>query len=307
MSWDDVQANGTATTSSAEKVVVSQSAVDYDFFSVYGLKPIVGRFFSRNHGGDAASTDDAVPFHAPLVINVAASKAFGFSSPAQAIGKTVTISMGANPQPSEIIGVVQDFSLNTVRSLPPPTVFFVKKNMLDLMSIKLTGQSIPETLKAIERAWSDAGIDSGFSIEPVDQYLREKFADMTRLSKLLVMLAALAITVASLGLLALAAFTAEQRTKEIGIRKAMGAETRDIVFLLVKRFTKPVLLANIIAWPIAFFCMNHWLTGFASHVDLRLWMFLSAGGVALMVAWVTVGLHALLVARTKPATALRYE
>ena len=119
--------------------------------------------------------------------------------------------------------------------------------------------------------------------------------------------AGIAIFVACLGLLSLSVFTAESRTKEIGIRKAMGASKTEILRLLLWQFTKPVLWANLITWPAAYLIMRRWLEGFAYHVDLRLWMFLAASGLALLIAVVTVLGHALLVARAKPVAALRYE
>ncbi len=119
--------------------------------------------------------------------------------------------------------------------------------------------------------------------------------------------AGLAIFIACLGLFALAAFTTERRTKEIGVRKAMGAETGDIVRLLLWQFTQPVLWANLIAWPVAWWAMDHWLQGFAYRVDLPPWLFLAATAAAVVIAWATVSTHAWLVARARPVTALRYE
>ncbi len=141
----------------------------------------------------------------------------------------------------------------------------------------------------------------------LDYAIQTAFADMQKLATLLAMIAGVALFVACLGLFGLAAFTAEQRTKEIGIRKAMGAERVDIIKLLVWSFTKPVLWANLLAWPVAFWLMNRWLGGFADHIDLQPWLFLAAGGSALGIAWLTIGLHAFFVASAKPVKALRYE
>jgi putative ABC transport system permease protein len=119
--------------------------------------------------------------------------------------------------------------------------------------------------------------------------------------------AVLALIIASLGLVALSAFTAEQRTREIGIRKAMGASAGDIVRLLVWQFTKPVLWANAIAWPVAWIVMNAWLQGFAYHIDLGPMTFLAAGDAAVMMAWLTVSAQSFIAARARPVQALRYE
>jgi putative ABC transport system permease protein len=115
------------------------------------------------------------------------------------------------------------------------------------------------------------------------------------------------VVLASLGLIGLSTSITDRRIKEIGVRKAMGAETSDIVKLLLWQFTKPVLWANLIAWPLAFWAMDHWLRGFAYRVDLPLWLFAAAAAVAVGIAWGTVSAHAFLVARAKPANALRYE
>ena len=119
--------------------------------------------------------------------------------------------------------------------------------------------------------------------------------------------ALLAVVIACLGLFGLAAFTAERRTKEIGIRKVLGARTQDIVRLLAWQFSKPVIIANLIAWPIAWWVMRRWLGGFVYHIALEPWMFLAATAAAVLVAWATVGGQALLVARARPVKALRYE
>jgi putative ABC transport system permease protein len=123
----------------------------------------------------------------------------------------------------------------------------------------------------------------------------------------IVIAAIVALTIAALGLFGLSAFTTERRTKEIGVRKAMGASSRDILGLLLWQFTQPVLWANLIAWPVSFFVLRWWLQGFAYHVDLAPWTFAAAGAGALMIAWATVFVHALRVARAKPVMALRYE
>jgi putative ABC transport system permease protein len=141
----------------------------------------------------------------------------------------------------------------------------------------------------------------------LDQRLQEVYLDITRQSQFFTAFSGIAIFIACLGLVGLAAFTAEQRTKEIGIRKAMGARTGDILGLLLWQFTKPVLWANVIAWPAAYFIMRRWLEGFAYHIDLSPWMFLAASATALAIAVLTVIGHALLVARAQPVTALRYE
>jgi putative ABC transport system permease protein len=133
------------------------------------------------------------------------------------------------------------------------------------------------------------------------------YASVSLQSTVISLGAGVALVIAALGLFGLSAHSAEQRTKEIGIRKAMGASSGDIVRLLLVDFSRPVLFANLIAWPAAWWAMSQWLSGFANHVDLPLWLFLASGGLALVIACVTVFAHAILVARATPVTSLRYE
>ena len=172
---------------------------------------------------------------------------------------------------------------------------------------KLDGRHIPETVRAIDRTWKATGHDRPLPQEFEAQWVQDLYKDVVTQAIAIGVFAGLAIVIASLGLFALAAFTTERRTKEIGVRKAMGASTFDVVRLLLWQFTKPVLWANLVAWPIAFWAMDHWLRGFAYRVDLPPWLFLIASTMAVLIAWATVSTHAWMVARAKPATALRYE
>jgi putative ABC transport system permease protein len=137
--------------------------------------------------------------------------------------------------------------------------------------------------------------------------MQHQYMDVIRQGVIFAALSSLALFLACIGLFGLAAFATERRIKEIGIRKAMGADSSDIVRLFAWEFSQPVLLANLIAWPIAYYCASRWLSGFAYHVDLTLWMFVAAGTIALGIALFTVGGQAFFAARAKPVAALRYE
>jgi putative ABC transport system permease protein len=188
-----------------------------------------------------------------------------------------------------------------------PTVFYVDNDNLRVLSVKLTGRQIPETLSAIDRLWKESGEPRPIQRFFLDQYVQDWYLDEIRQGKMFAAFAGVALFIACLGLFGLSAFTAERRTKEIGIRKAMGASSSDIVRMLLWQFTRPVLWANVIAWPAGYYIMDRWLHGFAYRIDLELWMFLAAGALAVAIAWLTVATHALLVARARPVTALRYE
>jgi putative ABC transport system permease protein len=175
-----------------------------------------------------------------------------------------------------------------------------------VLSVRLIGSHIPEALTAIDAAWSQVmhtSIDRSF----LSQRLQDMYADIVLQGTAISLGAGLAGVIAALGLFGLSAHSAEQRTKEVGIRKVMGASSTDIVRLMLGDFSQPVLWANVIAWPCAYFMMQRWLEGFVHHVDTNPLVFVAASVLALVISLATVSGHALLVARAKPVDALRYE
>jgi putative ABC transport system permease protein len=290
------------------QVFLFRGSVDFGFFEFYDIKPIAGRLFSRKHSVDAVSSDPNAPWHPSLIINESAVPMLGFANPQAAIGKMFR-QLGENDkaEPSEIIGVVPDFSLKSVREQIGPTVYYVSPANTGYLNVRLSGNQIPETLTAIDRAWRQSGQPKSITRFFLDEHMQSLYLDMIRQGQVFAIFAGLAVLIACLGMFGLSAFTAEQRTKEIGIRKAMGADTRNILHLLLWQFAKPVLWANLIAWPLAGWLMWNWLNGFAYRIALPLWLLPAASALALGIALLTVLLHSWLVARAKPVTALRYE
>ena len=298
---------------------ISEGPLDVGFFEIHGIKPVAGRFFSKGIGEDMVLDRPDIPpetVQPSFVINVTAARALGFTKPADAVGERYSWVRWQQPSPpgkiplqqiSQIVGVAPDFSLGSVRSPIEPTLYYVNPGRTQMMLVKLEGRRIPETLAAMDALWKRTGHDKPLQHVFENQAVQDLYKDVVTQEIALAICSALAILIACLGLFALAAFITERRTKEIGVRKAMGASTSDVVRLLLWQFTKPVLWANLVAWPLAFWAMSHWLQGFAYRVDLPPWLFLAASIAAVLIAWVTVSTHAWLVARAKPATALRYE
>jgi putative ABC transport system permease protein len=302
-------------------VNTSLGPVDVGFFEMHGLRPLAGRFFDPSRGQDMIldRAGEGAEYQPSVVLNQTLATKLGFKSPQEAIGKTISWSRWSaswakgdrNNQPhlapSEVIGVVPDFGLRSIRDEVRPEVYYIDPGDSRYMVAKLDGRRIPETLRAIKKVWSATGHERPLPVEFENQVVQDLYKDVITQEFALGVCSGLAIVIACLGLFALAAFTTERRIKEIGVRKAMGASTSDVMRLLLWQFTKPVLWANLIAWPLAFWAMDHWLHGFAYRVDLPPWLFALAAIVAVLIAWLTVSTHAWLVARSRPATALRYE
>jgi putative ABC transport system permease protein len=299
------------------RTVVSEAPVDFSFFDVYGIKPLAGRLFDAQRPADGYIA--GAPTNPPIVINQAAVRKLGFSSAEAAVGHTVlwhfhtdlTTAFGKDPaRPSQIIGVVPDFTFGSMRTPINPTLYMVgpKVSYYSLaLNLKLDGRHVPETLQGIDRVWRRMEPGQPIQRAFVNLFTMRLYIDTLIQGAVIAIAAAVALTIAALGLFALSAYTTERRTKEIGVRKAMGASARDILGLLIWQFTQPVLWANLIAWPISFLALNAWLKGFAYHVDAAPWTFAAAAAGAVVIAWATVFVHALRVSRAKPVGALRYE
>jgi putative ABC transport system permease protein len=298
----------TVTLRNGTQVDVDLVNVDFGFFELYQLQPLAGRFFDADRGEDIVPADRDAIMQASIILNEAAVRVFGFAAPAQALGQEVSVAdVRSNAGFSRIVGVVPDFPIGTIRQAVQPSVFFVDPRQWQLLSIKIDGQKLPETLAAIDRAWAqrveDAPIRRMFLADEIEKLYR----DVQRQGQIFAGFSAIVIVIGCLGLFGLSSFAVERRIKEIGIRKALGASSADVVRLFIWQFTKPVLVANLIAWPIVAWLMQRWLDGFAYRIQLSWPPFLAAGGVALAITIATTGFHAFQVARSRPVQALRYE
>jgi putative ABC transport system permease protein len=312
--------NTIVTLADRSQRTVQTGPVDVGFFEMQGLKPLAGRFFSRSQGQDMVlDRPGAGPDVQPsIIVNESAARVLGFAKPAEAVGKTISWTRWsasdptkpnqlAPSRPSQIVGVVGDFTLGSIRTAIEPTIYHVEPRSTGPVLAKLDGRTLPETLAAIDRLWRKTGRDGPVNLRFEDQMVQGLYEDVITQGIVIGICAGLAVMIACLGLFALAAFTTERRTKEIGVRKAMGASTLDVVTLLLGQFSQPVLWANLIAWPVAWWAMNQWLHGFAYRVDLPFWLFVAAMVLAVAIALLTVSFQSLMAARARPASALRYE
>jgi putative ABC transport system permease protein len=295
-------ANVVRIAATGASIQVMNYSVAPDFAAVYGVKLEAGRFLSRDRGTDlhhGAGPEGG----RNVVIDDQAARTFGFT-PDSAVGKTIDLIGGR----VTIVGVVHNVLFAGAQAVQvAPTVFYTDPDLYYEMSVRLKAGQIPETLTAIDRIWQRYVPARPIRSRFVEEAVAQLYADTERQGALLSIFVILAVFIASLGLFGLAAFVVERRTKEIGIRKIMGARTGDIVRLLLWQFSIPVLLANVIAWPVAYYYLHRWLEGYAYRVSLNPVYFVAAGLAALCIAWLTVFAHAVRVARANPIHALRYE
>ncbi|MGZ5985026.1 MAG: ABC transporter permease [Caulobacteraceae bacterium] len=287
--------------------------IDFGFFEVYGVKPLAGRLPSRAFSGadmSSALPGPQVTVPKNVVINAGLARALGYATPQDAVGKSVRLQSASMPprfDPVTIVGVVPDTQFDLTKGPPKPLVYVVLPRWSSLLSVKVRAGRIPETVSAVDRLWKELGDPRPISRRFTNDFLNVVYAPTIRQGWLVGALGGVALFLSCLGLFGLAAFVAERRTKEIGVRKAMGASVRDILRLLLWSFAQPVLWAILVAWPLGWWAMDQWLKGFSARISLSPAYFLAAGGAAVVIAVVTVSFHAIRVARAKPALALRYE
>jgi len=276
------------------------------FLEAYGLAPLAGQLLGERHAV-AAAQESGTPQEVRIVVNRTAVGALGLRSPAQAVGLRLQASAQRGMRYFTIIGVVPDFPTGSVRVPVAPTAYFFDPSRFGMLSVRLKAGRMAQGIAGIRNLWVATGQEGLPRILPLEQYAEGLYRDVMRESVLLAVAAGVALLIACIGLYGMASFIAEQRTKEIGIRKVLGATTGQIVRLLLWQFSRPVLVANLIAWPVVWWLMRRWLDGFSARVPLEPWLFLAGGAFTLAVTLATVGTQAVLVARRPPVAALRYE
>lgn len=265
---------------------------DHDFLKVYDVDLVTGRHFQKENPTDV---------HQAAIINVEGVKAFGWRSPEEAIGKQLW------DRECTIVGIVKDFHWWGLQRNIEPLLVRVVPGLFRSITLTLNTTNLSETISFIERKYKELFPGDVFEYFFVDTRFDMQYQSEERISRTFRIFTALGLFIACLGLFGMASFIAEQRTKEIGIRKVLGAPVSGIVFLFSKEFIKWMLVANLIAWPIAYFAGEKWLENFAYRAGMGVEIFLISAIAALFIALCTVSFQAVKVARANPADSLRYE
>jgi putative ABC transport system permease protein len=269
--------------------------VDYAFIDTYRMEMAAGRNFSRDHPSDAAEA---------FILNETAARRLGWT-PEQAVGQA--LSYGYGNRKGSVVGIVRDFHFESLHQEISPLVLFIRPQDFRLMSVRLRPGSVPATLDFLRRRWAEWRPDHPFQYYFIDERFGELYGAERRLGQVFRSFSFLAVFIACLGLYGLASYSTEMRTKEIGIRKVMGATVPSLAAMISRDFAKWVLAANIVAWPAAYFAMSAWLRGFAYRIGLGAGPFLTAGLAAFLVALLTVSSLAVRAALGDPVEALRSE
>jgi putative ABC transport system permease protein len=302
-----------------DNLAVQFLMVDPSFFGVYGIEPLAGRLFDAARPADfTPDLRDSPPpdAHPSMVINQTMAAKLGVPGPADAVGKVLWVYVPRKRwmMPTTVVGVVRDLYLRSVRTEVTPLMYFARgpEAAFQRLNINVAPGQMDQVLPAIEQVWHQLAPTVPIQIHFVDQDLSAQYDADAQRGQIFAAFALLAVLIACLGLFGLASFAAARRTKEIGVRKVLGASVFDIVKLLVWQFSRPVIAANLIAWPVAFYLMHRWLVGFRYAIELTdppvfLGIFGGASLLATVIAWLTIAGQSLNVARANPGRALRCE
>ncbi|HMB91368.1 MAG TPA: ABC transporter permease [Rhodothermales bacterium] len=292
---DDVRLPGSDVAWPTNMIVA-----DYDFIDTYRMHLIAGRGFSRDFPSDEREA---------FILNETAAQALGWT-PEEAIGQELLWDEWSDERErrsGQVIGVVQDFHYGSLHQEIERLVLLMHPSSVGQLSVRIQPDGVQASMDHIASIWKTWAPSWPFEYEFLDEDIADEYAAEQTLSQLVSVFALLAIGIACLGLLGLAAFMAERRTKEVGVRKVLGASVPGIVLLLSKDFARLVLIAFVVAAPVAYIAMHRWLDSFVYRIDLGVGVFLAAGVFVLAIAWLTVSYQSIRAARVNPVESLRYE
>ncbi len=278
----------------AQKRELKVLYVDHDFLPTYEMRLLAGRSFSRQY-----PSDDSTAF----VLNQRAVKLLGWSTPREAVNAPLV----SGTRQGRIIGVIEDVHFESLQQSIEPLVMIIDQGRFNSVTLKLSIDEVSNTLARAKNIWQQFQPHSPFEYQFLDQNFQRLYQTEQTRGQLFTAFTIVALLIACLGLLGLAAYTAEQRTKEIGVRKALGASVSSVVGLLAKDFLKPVFIAILIASPVAWYTMRQWLQGFAYRIDMEGWYFALAGLLAIGIALLTVSFQSIKAALMNPVKALGRE
>jgi len=279
-----------------EKLSMAIHAVDYDYDDVFGVEMAEGRFFSREFSTDAKEG---------VVLNETAVQFMGLRDP---IGKRFDCPLPFDPdRRGRIIGVVKDFHFRSLHEPIAPLILVIAPGWITDLYVRLDGRDLGGSMASIERIIKTRAPDSPFDYRFLDAEIDRLYSSEVRMGRLVRAGTALAVLIACLGLFGLASFMSVQKTREIGIRKVLGSSTAGIVALLTKDFLLWVAMANLLAWPVAWWAAGSWLRNFAYRVPLSVWPFVLSGGAAMAIAWLTVSFQSFRAAASNPVDSIRCE
>ena len=291
------------------KIDMHHVSVDYDFLQAYNIPLAAGRYFSEAFSNDLTQASADV-MH--VIVNELGLNQLGFSSAVDAVGKSFYQFLRSDEGEQSrkryvIVGVMQDQNFMGLHNGVLPFMFYVSPERYTRLSVRISGENFPASMAALEQVWADIVPDYPIQLEFSEETFQRIYQLYTMINTALAGFAVMGLVLAFIGLFGLAAFMAEKRTKEIGLRKVLGASTQQIILLLIWQLSRPVMWALCIALPVAYLASDVYLQFFADRIENPLTSVLAAGVVAVVLAWLIVAVHAVRVSRTKPISALRHE
>jgi len=280
---------------SDEPILLYQFFSDYDYMETYRMEMLAGRAFSRDFSTDTDGT---------VILNESAAQRFGWT-PEEAVGKR--LDQGNPDSAAQVVGVVRNFNYKSLRREVEPMALILYPDYIRKISVRIMPGDIERTLTFIHEKWESTFSGEEFEFSFLDNRINQLYASEKKMQNIFIIFSSLSILVACLGLLGLVSFTAELKTKEIGIRKVLGASTGNVILLMSKEFVKWIILANIVAWPLGWFLMNKWLQNFAYRANIGWFIFLLSGLITILISIFTFIFQTIRAACANPVNSLRYE
>jgi putative ABC transport system permease protein len=287
------------------------ASVDAHFFPNYGVEPVAGRLLSEDYANDSVDgfSADMGEVNLNIVINQSAVGFISAQSAQQAVGKQFTLVDARTDLAINVtvVGVIPDINFGSAYDKVHPIFYLNRSDLYFAVNIKSSGQSHQQAINKVRTIWHELAPNDMVNIDSLDGMTEALYITVNRQNTLLFILSGLAIIISCLGVYGMATFSVQRRTKEIGIRKVMGAGVKDIMTLMLLQFSKPVGVAMLIAWPISGYIMYEWLQSFTLRIELNPFYFVFAGLITLLITWLTIAGHVYKAASAKPIAALRYE